>query len=366
MRPRVVMVGPGPDSAGGVWSVMSTVLGSALADRYVVTAVATHRDGNPLRKGGEGLRGLGRVAAMLARRHPPDLIWLHTASGFSFRRKAIAALMAHLRGVPYIVHVHGAELHLWYRSITPPERALVRWVLRSAHTVVCLSPIWERRVHQITPCRTAAVMNPVQVPTQPAPRPAGGPLRIVSTGRLGDRKGSRVLVRALALLSERGHRVELHLAGDGDQRPVREEAAARGVADRLFLHGWLNAVQVDRLLADGHVFALPSRDEGVPVSLLEAMARAMPVVVTPVGGIPDLVRDGVDGLIVPPDDQAALAAAMERLIGDPSWAARLGVSAHQTVLREAATEVFVERIGHVVDRAIGGGPTAVGAQAPTG
>lgn len=351
-RPVIVMAGPGPQSAGGVWSVMATILDSPLAERFDIVPVATHRDGPPIPKLWAGVRGIARVGRMLLSRRPPDLVWLHTASGFSCRRKAAIAVMARLRGVPHVVHLHGGEFHLWYRTVSRPERAVVRMMLRTARCVIALSPIWERRLREITPCPTVSVMNPVPIPPV-APR-APEPGAVVTTGRLGDDKGSRVLVRAAALLSGRGVGVHVHLAGDGDQEPVLREAQALGVGDRVTLHGWVGRPQVEALLDRARVFALPSRLEGMPVSMLEAMARSLPVVVTPVGGIPDVVEDGRQGLIVPPDDPEALAEALERLLTDPSAADAMGRAGREAVERRASIPVFTRRLGAILNRVLAG------------
>jgi glycosyltransferase involved in cell wall biosynthesis len=344
--PRVLVVGPGPGSAGGVWTVIATVLASPLGERLALRHVATHRDGSGREKLTAAAVGVGRVALALLRRQA-DVVWVHMSADFSFRRKTAVVALARAARLPVMLHVHDGTFDAWYRRAAAPERAVVRTVLRAADVVVALTPSWERRLHDIARCRTTAIMNPVVVPPAPPDdgRVAG---RVVAIGRLGEHKGSPVLVRALARIAAGRPEAHLVLAGDGDHEGVRREAERLGVADRVETRAWLSPADVAGLLRTASVFALPSRGEGMPMALLEAMAHALPVVVTPVGGIPDLVREDVHGRFVPPDDPEALAEALDALLADPVRARELGREGRREVERRAAVPVVAEQVERVL------------------
>jgi glycosyltransferase involved in cell wall biosynthesis len=110
------------------------------------------------------------------------------------------------------------------------------------------------------------------------------------------------------------------------------------------MRGWLGREAAGQLLSRASVFVLPSYAEGLPMSVLEAMAAGCPVVATRVGGIPDLITDGVDGLLVPPGDPHALAAALERILRDPAFARQLGNAARQTIANRYTAERSLERL----------------------
>jgi glycosyltransferase involved in cell wall biosynthesis len=245
--------------------------------------------------------------------------------------------------VPVVLHVHGSDVEVWYRAISGAEKAMVRRVLRAADLVIALTPTWEQRLQEMTPCRTTAIMNPVAVPPA-VPDDRRVPGRIVSLGRLGERKGSKVLVQAIAMLAGEGIDATLVLAGDGDREGVEAEARRLGVAERVEIRSWIEPEEVAALLDSASVFALPSREEGLPVALLEAMADALPVVVTPVGGIPDLVRDGEHGRMVRPDQPGELAEALGGLLGDPDGARRMGERGRLEVERRCAVPVVVDQL----------------------
>jgi glycosyltransferase involved in cell wall biosynthesis len=341
-RPSVLIVGPGANSAGGVWSVISTMMASDLANRYALENIATHRDGSRWAKLGQAAVGIGQVAMRLTVKRP-DLVWIHTSSNASARRKTVVMTLARLLRVPRVLHVHGSEFEVAYRAAKPAEQAMVRLLLRSANLIIALTPTWEARLQAMTPCVTTTVMNPVDIP--PAADPGGRmPGRIVSLGRVGERKGSAVIVAALAELADRHPEAHVILAGDGDHAPVLAAAQTLGIADRLEMRSWMTPTQVAELLDSAAIFTLPSREEGLPVAMLEAMAHGLPSVVTPVGGIPDFVHDGVNGIMVQPDDPTGLAQALETLLGDPAAAARLGDAARAEVTERCATPNAVDQI----------------------
>jgi len=337
----VLVVGPGARTPGGIWSVTATLLASPLAERYRMRHVATHRDGGVRDKLEQAATGLGRIAVALARRQV-DLVWAHVSADAAFWRKGAVLLLCRVARVPFVLHIHGSRFAVWYDGAGRVSRAMARAVLRGSALVVTLSPAWEAKVRSITPCRTVAIMNPVRIP--PPADPAGRvPGRIVCFGQLGTRKGTRVLIRALAELRRGGTDASLVLAGDGDPAPFLAEAAALGVAEHVTIHSWLAPDRVAALLDSAAAFALPSQNEGLPVALLEAMAHRLPCVVTPVGGIPDLITDGVNGLLVPPDDPPALAGALARILDDPAAAAELAAAGHADVARHCDLGVVVDQ-----------------------
>ena len=155
------------------------------------------------------------------------------------------------------------------------------------------------------------------------------PIRIGAVSRLSREKGIDILIEAFAQLTEDGDRgascgaVELILVGDGPERDALERlAAARGVADRVRFLGRRN--DVPRHLATFDIYALPSRTEGLPMAILEAMAAGLPIVAARVGGVPEAVIHEETGLLTAPEDPAAFAAALRRTIGDGGLRRRLG------------------------------------------
>lgn len=153
---------------------------------------------------------------------------------------------------------------------------------------------------------------------------------VVFTGRLIKAKGLLELLEAWPLLLREVPRAHLLLVGDGtDREALRARARALGVAERVHLAGWVEDVVPFLWAADA--FALPSHTEGMPNGLLEAMATGLPCVATSVGAVPDVLRDGGAGPLVPPRDPRALAPALVAVLEGEAAARRLGAAARARV-----------------------------------
>ena len=188
-------------------------------------------------------------------------------------------------------------------------------------------------------------------------RPAAVP-RLVCVGRLCEQKGQLLLVAATAALARRGVDVELVLAGDGEMRDAVEAAvAAAGIGDRVRITGWIGSAQVRDELQAARALVLPSFAEGLPVVLMEAMAIGRPVISTYVAGIPELVRDGVDGWLVPAGDVDALADAMQACLeAAPQRLATMGRAALERVRARHSIDVEAARLHAMFESAIAGRP----------
>lgn len=164
--------------------------------------------------------------------------------------------------------------------------------------------------------------------------PAHPRLRILSVGRLVPKKGFPVLLEALAILLSRGLDVECRIIGDGPMRGgLQAQARGLGLGARLEMPGVRLGADLVREYAEADIFILPCLDLGLgrsdmlPVALIEAMAMELPVVSCTVAAVPELVRDGENGLLTPPSDAAALVGAVERLVASPALRLRLGRAA---------------------------------------
>ncbi len=187
----------------------------------------------------------------------------------------------------------------------------------------------------------------------PGRRERSGPFRLLTVGQLAAAKGQHVLLEAMERLVAEGLDVELRLVGDGPLRgSLEERVAASGLAGRVRFEGYRHNAEVLRMYGDADAFVLPSFAEGIPVVLMEAMASGTPCVASRITGIPELIEDGVSGLLVTPADASALAQAIQLLIGDPEKAERMGLAGRRRVEAEydlasngrALVEVFERRV----------------------
>jgi colanic acid/amylovoran biosynthesis glycosyltransferase len=186
-------------------------------------------------------------------------------------------------------------------------------------------------------------------------RPASGPLEILCIGRLVPEKGQAVLIEALARLAERGVPATVTFAGDGPQRAALERLAADlGVASAVSFRGAVAQEDLRTLYETASVFCLPSFSEGVPVVLMEAMAMRLPVLSTRITGIPELIEDGHDGLLVPPGRPDSLADALELLSRDPALRQALGTRGRDKVLAEFDAEASATTLHSIFAEQVSG------------
>jgi glycosyltransferase involved in cell wall biosynthesis len=189
---------------------------------------------------------------------------------------------------------------------------------------------------------------------QPAPeRPEPAVFRVIFVGRLAPVKAQRILIQACARLVSSSWQLQLHLVGSGpDSASLRQFVESSGMGQNVVFEGPRNQDEVIALCRNADVFALASFGEGVPVVLMEAMAMEIPCVATWVNGIPELIRDNEDGLLVAPSDVEGLSRAIERLLENRDLRRRLGRAGRQRVLRDydlqkntaALAEAFRKRL----------------------
>jgi glycosyltransferase involved in cell wall biosynthesis len=178
--------------------------------------------------------------------------------------------------------------------------------------------------------------------------------QLLYVGRLAPPKGQHILIAAVDLLVKRGYPVRLRLVGDGpDRRSLEQDVATRGLGREVVFEGAVNQNQVHALYREADIFALSSFAEGVPVVLMEAMAMEIPCVATRITGIPELIRDGTDGLLVTPSDDEELAAAIARLIDDPALRQTIGRAGRRRVLDKYDLGRNITRLAEILTRRLG-------------
>ena len=342
---KIVMIGTSLQTMGGIASVIKVYVAAGLFELYHMEYLATHCDGGARRKLGIMLRAYARFLVLLFSGRL-GLLHVHVASRASFWRKSFFFLLAFLCRVPTILHLHGAEFGQFYADeCGPVQRALIRFVFNRASRVVVLSEAWKHWVETISSnSRIDVIYNPVILPPSVAAWHARQRGNILSLGRIGKRKGSFDLLDAAARVADKVSDLRLLYGGDGDADAARLHADTVGMQARLSLLGWVGPQERERYLNSAYIYALPSYNEGLPMSVLEAMAAGMPILSTPVGGIPEAVTDGVEGFLVPPGDVAALADRLQQLLQDDVLAARMGTAARRKVEQCFSSQAVLPRL----------------------
>ncbi len=331
MNPKpgwIAVIGPSPESRGGIARVLAQVAEIEMpADGPRLVVVESFRGGGAVAKLWSWLGGWTRFALLCAL-HRPALSYVHIGKGASTVRKASFVAVARAAGVPVLLHVHPARFfdQLSARGI---GGALARRCVRASVAVIVLAEPFVDEVHALDPELTVHVVaNAPDVDERsPADPPDGRiPGRILCVGSFVGDKGVDVLLEAASQIAPDFPALRLALAGTGpDEEELRDLAAARGLAGRIEFLGWLRGAALDQEYAHASLFVLPSRTEGFPLALLEAMWHGVPCVATTVGGVPEILADRT-GALVPSQDANALAATIRALFEDPARAAAFGAA----------------------------------------
>lgn len=266
---------------------------------------------------------------------------LHTV-GYKAHLHALAAA----RGLARTV----TTMHGWLVRPELKER-LYEWIevcaLRHDDAVICLSAFYEQQLLRagVSPARLHRIptgLDPARLPPrETAERWASGPFTVALIGRLSWEKNHDLLLRAVARLQSRGGALRVLLAGEGPERAaIERRIQALRLSERVQLIGY---AAMSAVMPAVHAVVLCSRIENLPLSLLEAMAWARPVVATSVGGVPDVVEEGRTGYLIPDNDEEALAERIHRLAADPALARRLGSAGRERVEREFGMARCVDR-----------------------
>lgn len=327
MKPRLLCMMQLPPPVHGVTVMSERVANSArLAELYDVEVMPLQFSGSI-----EELRRITpskiwqavKVAADLAgrlRRHPDAVYFTLSPAGTAFFRDCAYVGIIRLFGTRRIIHLHAQGLAPRLQSRW--QRALCKWVFDDAD-VIHLHPSLREDSHTIVPDhRVAYVPNGIPDAPSALERAARDVPRILYLSNMLVQKGPLVLVEALGQLKRRGVAFQATFAGARSSDGCVEafEAAVRrlGLTDSVTYIGPQYGAEKHALFDQHDVFVHPTFDDTMPLVVLEAMQHRLPVVVSREGGLPDMVRDGETGYVVPKNDPTALASALEKLLADPA------------------------------------------------
>jgi colanic acid/amylovoran biosynthesis glycosyltransferase len=269
---------------------------------------------------------------------------------------SVGLLVARAWKMPFSLTIHGPE------ELLNVDANHLREKIEHASFVICISDFCRSQLCQLTTPASWSRFKVVRLGVDPfVLSPAirsSDPLRseppkileLLCTGRLVAAKGHFILLQALSLLRGRNIHIHATFIGAGPERRTLEDyVASQNLGNRVTFASALSHADTLELVRKADIFALASFAEGIPVALMEAMSLAIPCVSTTIAGIPELIRSGLDGLLVPPANAEALAAALGSLARDPSLRKRLGASARQRILTDYNLPLNQEHLAMILD-----------------
>lgn len=318
---KVCMVVPNAMVKGGIASVVNGYRGSRLEKECNIYYVESYCDGSKLKKLIKGIIGYFHFVWVLMIRKP-DLVHIHSSFGPSFYRKIPFILLSNWFHKPVINHIHGADFDTFYRNASEKKQTLIRSVYERCDYFIALSDEWKANLSEIIPeDRVTVIENYSQLNVEAFRKrmKRDSNNRVLFLGEIGKRKGCYDIPEVIKLVSRSVPDVKFVLAGDGssaDKKAIHELLCTCGVVENVIFPGWIRGAEKDKQLIEADVFFLPSYNEGMPMSILDAMGYGLPVVSTNVGGIPKIVIDEENGYCCNPADTIKMAEGISRLLLD--------------------------------------------------
>ena len=333
-RPVVLVLGPKRSAMSGVSTHVNLLMDSLLADDFELVHFQAGSEGRREGPIGRLLRLFASpfafAAAIVFRR--VSIVHINTAMNRRAYWRDLAYLfVAKALGARTVYQVHGGALPRRFFAGRPALTRFLRWSLGLPDLLVVLARSELEAYREFLPGREVAML-PNAIDCRPfsllpvVSCPAEAPLQLVYIGRLAREKGLYEALQGVRLAHELGVDARLVIAGGGpEEARLKRYAHALGMSTRVTFVGPVFGADKVRLLEGAHAMLLPSYAEGLPYALLESMAAGVPVIATAVGAIPDVMTDGIHGLLVPVRDGKAIAEALAALAGDReriSWMSR--------------------------------------------
>lgn len=324
---KVLMVGPDRMLPGGIVTVVNGLLSTGFSSEIKVDYLGTGHGDGLVRKCLSFCSSLWEYRKVIT---DYDLVHFHVSARGSFWRKALMCRIAQSRGKAIVLHEHSGEFAKDYEAAPKWKKRIVRNVFSSADAVIALSRTWLEFFENELGCNNVSVIcNGVPVPDREAAPSTSN--QILYLGRLDDNKNPAMLIEAVRELKSSGVACRCIFAGNGDVERYENMAEAAGVGDVCEFAGWVNGKKREEFILTSTLLCMTSYCEGLPMSMLECMSFGIPVVATAVGGIPDVILDGVNGVLIPPGDSHRLAKVLAKMLADPALRAKMGRAARDGV-----------------------------------
>lgn len=343
VNPRVLMIGPSLSSRGGMATV-ERQLAERLPDAGVqLKFISTYDDCGKLGKLAIALAAFLRFQFSL---NKIDIVHVHMASRGSYVRKKWFIDAAVRKGIPVVLHLHAAEFALWFDDeCSDKERLDIRNTFSRCAKVVVLSKEWKNFLTSRSVCnldQIAVLNNAVDMPSENMTDYSLN--TVLFMGRLDSRKSPDTILRSAARLLPLHPDAMFIFGGDGEIAAYENLARELGVFNRCRFLGWATAEKKVEAFHASSIYCLPSKNEGMPMSVLEAMSYGLATISTPVGGVPQVISDGLNGILFPVDDVEALTRILDQLMSDTALKEWIGKSGRRRIEEAFSLEAFLNQV----------------------
>ena len=346
-KPRVLMVGMHlTKTRGGITTLIAEILNSRLKNDFEFVYIESQaEDFGGLGKALLALLAIWRfIFNCLSQRY--DLIYVHLGSNASLYRESIFIVLAKLFGKKVISHFHAGDIDNYYPFQSKIGQKFIRWAVSLSDSLIAVSEESARQLREITGSANITVItNAIDTTVfDSGERSATDEaVKILFVGAVGKLKGEKDLIKALAVLHKDQPNIKVSFLGYGAEN-LKDYCDELGVAEYIEFLGAVPMSERIFFFQQADIFVLPTYAEAMPMSVIEAMAAGLPVISTPVGGIPELIEDGVDGLLFPPGDENALAEKIAFLLENKKARLEIGKKAQKKACEQMDFKIYVNKL----------------------
>ncbi len=339
---KVLMIGAGREVRGGVSSVVNSYYEAGLDKLCELTYLPTMKDGSKLKKLLVAVRARIRFERLVKE---TDILHVHMSSDNSFYRKAVFIRKAYREKKKIIIHMHGSTFDVFYKKrCNEKQKKEVRDIFAMADKVIALSEDWKEFLGKYI-CeadKIQVIYNAVKIPESYEKDYSNR--KMLFLGRLGQRKGTYDLIEALPMIFQKFPDAHMYFGGDGERERAEALCREKGISDHVTFLGWVRGEEKEKYLKACSIYVLPTYHEGMPMSVLEAMAYGMAVVSTYVGGIPHLITDGENGLLCEAGDVEHLKKSLSKILFFPAICESMGKKACGIVAKNFNIAQNIEKV----------------------
>ncbi|OGH96375.1 MAG: hypothetical protein A2104_04775 [Candidatus Melainabacteria bacterium GWF2_32_7] len=343
---KILMIGPDPDSFGGISSVIKLYQGS-FDD---VMFLSSCKNGNIICKILFFGYFLLKYLLILFKNKSLRIIHIHVSTGASFFRKSIVVNIAKLLNKKVIFNIHPARFNEFYENSHPLIKTHIKNILDKSDLILILSEKIKIDLMNICPDGNFKVLyNPITI--KELKIKTSKDIKALFLGKLCRNKGVYDIIEAAKQV--KSDNIKIYLYGDGDYKHFQKLIESNNLQDKMFISGWISGDKKEKIIETSDIFVLPSYTEGLPISILEAMVNGLPIVATPVGGIPEAVIDRVNGFLIEPGNYNALADKIELLANNKELRNKMGQESFNIAKEKFDISVIVNQLKGIYEELLG-------------
>lgn len=338
---KVLMIGPGRRLKGGISSVVESYYNVGLDKIVNLEYLDTFTEGTSIKKIKFAIKALFEFDNLAKK---SDIIHIHMSSRGSFYRKSLFIKRAYRMKKKIILHVHGSEFEKFYEECNFLMQNYVRDIFSKCNKVIALSEEWKIILSNIVDANKIEVLyNSIEVRKNNLEKDYSKK-KVLFLGRVGKRKGAYDILEVAPKIISKHPDVEFIIAGDGEVDRFRELCNKKNINKGMNIVGWIDGEEKIKLLDEATIYLLPSYNEGMPISILEAMSYRLPIISTNIGGIPQLITNEIEGYLINAGDIENLERLINQLLSNSELRKRLGNNSFHKVNEKFNLEKNIYRL----------------------